>query len=116
MNYRPKHTQRDLNHYIVKDVSEDLGLSYGGLPIYLVDVSDKGGEMLDWLLWLGGLCIAIEVKTEEAFRLKDHRLKPGESAFIAKCPGPKAIVVTEQDVADLLAKWYSIAKLIPIGG
>lgn len=113
--HRPRNTQKDLNHSIVKDVCQIFGWQYGGLPLYLVDTSDQGGEMLDWLLWMGRLCLAIEVKTEEAYRLKNHRLKQGEMDFIDKCPGVSAIVTTEQQVTELLLRWYPVAKLISGG-
>jgi len=111
---RPRKPSKDLNHNIVKDVCQSLGYQYGGLPLYLVDVADMGGEMLDWLLWLGGLCIAIEVKTPTAYKLKNHRMKPGEIAFMMNCPGVRVIVVTEQDVTGIIETWYPVARLIPV--
>lgn len=105
MTPRPKHPKTDANHCIVSDYVNAVK-AYGGYLLYALDTSKLGGESFDWLVWLGPLCIAVEVKAPgQAARLTD-----GEEAFIANCPGPKAIVETVDDLEEALRNWLPVVE------
>ena len=106
---RPKHNPRsDENHKIVSDFVNRIQ-TYGGMPLACRDMSKKGGSMVDWALCLGPLTIWPEVKTPEAFASKDNGMTAGELDFFETWPAPKALIVDDADIAEMLQNWYPVA-------
>ena len=110
MTRRPRHNPRtDANHRIVPEFIKDIGGEYGGLTLDCMDISKRGGRRVDWIMWLGPLAIAVEVKTEAEFRKRDSGMTDGEMKFFDTNPGPKALVVTAQDLAEIMSNHLGAA-------
>jgi hypothetical protein len=118
---RPRHTRPDNNHAIVPDFIAAvcaghwlnyadgdtaktnrkvmIGL-YRGFSVLAIDVHDVGG-LVDWLVYLGEVSIAIEIKSSEAER---NNLTASEVAFRAVWPGTLfKVAVNMDELGDLFA-------------
>ena len=110
MPRRPKYNPRaDANHSIVPEFIKGLGGEFGGLTLDCMDISKRGGRRVDWIMWLGPLAIAVEVKTAEEFRKRDSGMTKGEMKFFNTNPGPKALAVTMQDLAEIVSNHLGAA-------
>jgi len=110
MSRRPKHNPRtDANHKIVPEFIKKKGGIYGGLRLDCMDISKRGGRRVDWIMWLGPLAIAVEIKTLEEYRKRDSGMTDGEIEFFNTNPGPKALVVTEDDLAETIRNFLDVA-------
>ena len=110
MSRRPRHNPRtDANHRIVPEFIKDLGGEYGGLKLDCMDISKRGGRRVDWIMCLGSLAIAVEVKTEEEFRKRNSGMTDGEIKFFNTWPGCKALAVTAQDLAEIMSNHLGAA-------
>lgn len=116
MTTRPKHAPKtDTNHNIVPKVVRQLGYQFRGMPIRLIDTSKHGGNLTDWLVWIGPLAVMFEVKQPgEAKRLTDGEQETQSWRV------PFAIVESEQDVVDTLTFYALLAaeigNVMVIGG
>ena len=109
MMARPKYSpQTDSNSHVITDFLKDI-THYGGLPLDWADLSRYGGRMLDGCLCLGPLPIFCEIKTPEAYAKKNHDMTAGEKEFFDTWPSPKAFIVDEADIAEILRNWYPVA-------
>lgn len=54
--------------------------------------------MVDWLVWVGAICLALEVKMPDA----RTDFTKGETGFLTTCPGPVGVVSTTQEVIDII--------------
>jgi hypothetical protein len=99
MTRRPKYNPHpDKNHHVVAEAVEQARELPDMPPIYAVDVSKRGGVMVDWLVWVGQRCVAIEVKSLE----KLTRFEPGEIEFLTNCPGIVGVVTTINEALYLI--------------
>lgn len=101
---RPRYPKTDKNHNIVSELVTQVG-TFRGLDLDCLDVSSLGGRCVDWILWMGPLAIAIEVKRDEP----GWQLTEGEENFIDTNPGPKAIVQNIDDLMEVLSNWSNVA-------
>lgn len=102
---RPRNPRTDGNHGIVPKVVRQLGYQFRGLPIRLIDTSKHGGNLTDWLVWIGPLAVLFEVKQPgEAKRLTDGEQETQRWGV------PFAIVEDEQDVIDALTLYGAMAE------
>jgi len=106
MSTRPRYPKPDGNHLFVKRFVEGL-LYYQGLPLSVRDTSKFGGLFLDWLLWIGDLCIEIEVKIPG----KETRLQPGERATLTE-GHPAALVTNDADLLRVLEEYAPLAEML----
>ena len=100
---RPKYPKRDVNDRIVEDFFEALfgereNWKFQGLPVKVIDTSPYGGYLCDRLLWLGPLCIQLEIKQPR----KKARLTDKEREVLFDWDIPSAIITTDQDLVDVL--------------
>ena len=115
MSRRPKYNPKtDSNHRIVPEFIESIGGRYAGLDLDCMDISKRGGRRVDWILWLGPLAIAVEVKTPSEYRRKNCGMTKGEREFFDTNPGPKALVVTEADIMEILANHLDMAYALQV--
>ena len=115
MSRRPKYNPRtDKNHSIVPEFIKGLGSVYAGLPLDCMDISKIGGRRVDWILWLGPLAIAVEVKTPEEFKKRDSGMTKGEMLFFNTNPGPKALAVTHDDMAEIVRNHLDAAYALQV--
>jgi len=116
---RTKTLQKDKNHYIVRDyINEVLDNNYNGVPVTLKDTSALGGLFLDWIIVIGLFSVFVEVKTEDAYKLKNHRLKKGEDEFIKGTTAPVWIVANYEHLNNLFNIYGPFAMAIwdmPLG-
>ena len=108
----------DANHYIPRDFLRDIcggfevtkiGLTiaytanFRGNRIVLIDFSAVGGVVGDWHIE----CVEtmryswVEVKTPEAYAMKDHNLKPGEM-WLRDNSGSWKMIVFNYDMEELM--------------
>lgn len=129
MSNRPRFTNKDKNHNIVTDfmrygcggfqtapkkneAGEKLAgdtlahtANYHGYKFVAYDCANIGGVFSDWLIECvdTGAARWVEIKTEEAYKAKDHSLKPGEK-WLMENSGMFCIIVTDEDVAGLFER------------
>lgn len=108
MSARPKYPKTDRNHTIIREYVNARPY-YRGLKLDCLDISRLGGRSVDWILWLGPLAIAVEVKQDDD---PYWSLTDGEKQFMDECPGLKALVMTCQDIEETLANCYDVACLV----
>ena len=117
MTYRPRYTHKDDNHGIVLDFMRyscggfaaykdgrtvAYTANYHGCKFIAHDCANIGGVFSDWLLECVdiGNVKWIEVKTEAAYKAKDHSLKPGE-LWLMENSGMFVFAVTDEDVREI---------------
>lgn len=118
---RNRFPQPDENHHIPRDYLRDrcggfervgnkesagMTLAYHanwrGFKIVLYDTSKIGGIFPDWLIEVEGKTAWIEVKTEDAYKAKDHSLKAGEKLLRDTTELPYFIICNEMMFEQLL--------------
>jgi hypothetical protein len=90
----------DSNHALLKKVFEQCGCS-------VADFSRLGGGVPDLLIGIPGMNMLVEVKS------KSGKLTPEQAKFHAEWKGPKAVVRTVQEAAELVGKMGEWARRMP---
>lgn len=121
MKHRPKYaTAPDENHRIPVEYLRDrcggfgtyrdgntvaYTANYQGYKILLIDLSKYGGVLTDWYIQCvdNDRAFWLEVKTEEAYKSKDHGMTPGEKWLFDNVKNFQ-FCVTDDDMEDILAE------------
>lgn len=79
--------------------------NYQGYEILLIDLSKYGGVLSDWLIQCAetGKFFWLEVKTNEAYKSKNHGMTPGELWLFGKVKNFQ-FCVTDEDMEDILTE------------
>lgn len=93
--YRPKYTKKDANHAQVIADCRDAGM-------YVWDLSDLGGEVLDTLVFWRGKCVPVEIK--QPGHAEDFTKGERKSIGILNAMGIPVIVAT--CVEDIINGWH----------
>lgn len=76
--------------------------NWRGLLVIIYDLSKTGGIFPDWLIEVEGKAAWIEVKTEDAYKAKNHSLKAGEILLRDNTELPYFIIANDMMFEQLL--------------
>lgn len=108
MATRPKYgPKRDKNDKIIKEALSEVKHEIAGFKITVRDTS-KVGHFIDRLVYLGPLCIAVEVKDEMNGEKRLRMMTTGEREF----PGIKFVVCTPLELIECLVQCTPLAATL----